>query len=192
MLLPERVPIKMLSLKVSNIVIISVTWILQLATLKSQPIRSTGLLLTMTIGYGLSLNLPKSVADKVSAGLKADLQLAFLVYASLLLVLPEAFSSVAINDHYTAIGVLLSLIGLPVPYLPRNPVWGLQIAGPLARKNWQLVTTLGARILFLTGSLSFVLGASSLFNFLWSLSAGLVGLIVGTGYYWHELTKRGN
>jgi len=192
MLLPERLHVSTGSLKISNIVIMTVTWILQLAQLKGQPIRSTTLLLTMTIGYALSLCLPKTVTDRVASGLKTDLQVAFLVYASLLLVLPMAFNDAAVNGHGTAIGILVSLLGLPLPYLPRDPVWGLRITEPLARQNWQLITGLVARMLFLTGSLSFVLGMISLFNFLMTVSIGFVSLIVGGCYYWYKLTNRGH
>jgi len=191
MLIPEQFQVKLRKLESLNGFMLMLAWLLQLTGFQSktiQPIRPIPLLLILTAFWVLSICSPASLRKLVQA-LRLDLQVVYLVYTAILVVLPVAFSTTALNDNGTAIGILISIVGVLIPYLPRQRVLGLQITNSRARNNWQLVTILGARISFTVGVTSFILGVLSFIAFLSTLSIGFVGLLGGMWGYLRYLNR---
>lgn len=192
MLIPEQFQVNLRKLESLNGFMLMLVWFLQLTGFKSktiQPIRPISLLLILMAFWVLSIGWPASLRKLVQA-LRLDLQVVYLVYTAILVVLPVAFSTTALNDNGTVIGILISIIGVLIPYLPKQRVLGLQITDSRARNNWQLVIILGARISFIVGVTSFILGALSFVVFLSTLSVGFVSLLGGMFGYLRYLNRR--
>ncbi|MFC6200984.1 hypothetical protein ACFP1L_03615 [Lactiplantibacillus nangangensis] len=191
MLIPEQFQVNLRKLESLNGFMLMLVWFLQLTGFKSktiQPIRPIPLLLILTAFWVLSICSPASLRKLVQA-LRLDLQVVYLVYTAILVVLPVAFSTTALNDNGTAIGILISIVGVLIPYLPKQRVLGVQITDSRARNNWQLVIILGARISFIVGVTSFILGALSFVVFLSTLSVGFVSLLGGMFGYLRYLNR---
>lgn len=172
-------------LTVLNIIILGLTWILQLVAWQSHQasIRPLSLLVSLTIIYLLSCCLPPHLKSWFNAtipvGLHHDLHVTFLTYNFLLLVIPGAFSNANINGRNTAIGIILTVVSLPFAYLPNHRILGPQMTAPRANENWRRTLRLGAKISWVVGTLSFVLGTLSEFAFLVALSTGFIVLCTG-------------
>ena len=186
MLLPDVALSKERVILLVNSVILALAWVRYLFLPKTRP--SFGVLGAFTLVYAALL----LIQIMVNRGLKIslDLNVVFGSYCLILVLLPLAYANTAIVGHLTGVGIIVSLIGVPMSYVPQNRLlYGIRIP---ASKNspavWQKTNHLAARICFGFGGLSFLLGLLGQAAFVLTMAVGAVVLVVGTSIYARKLS----
>ena len=188
MLLPDVALSKERVILLVNSVILALAWMRYSFLPKTRP--SFGVLGAFTLIYAALLLLQIMVNGR-HRGLKfsLDLNVVFGSYCLILVLLPLAYANTAIVDHLTGAGISVSLIGVPLSYVPRNRLYGIRI--PATKSSpavWQKTNHLAARICFGFGGLSFLLGLLGQAAFVLTMAVGAVVLVVGTSIYARKLS----
>lgn len=189
MLLPDVALSKERVILLVNSVILALAWMRYSFLPKTRP--SFGVLGAFTLVYA-ALLLIQIMVNRRHRGLKIslDLNVVFGSYCLILVLLPLAYANTAIVGHLTGVGIIVSLIGVPMSYVPQNRLlYGIRIP---ASKNspavWQKTNHLAARICFGFGGLSFLLGLLGQAAFVLTMAVGAVVLVVSTSLYARKLS----
>ena len=194
MLLPKYCQTKLGVFKISNALILLFCWIVQVLAVKLgpiQPLRTLRTLLIFTAAYAVMLYLPVKLKKYVTANVLTEILLDFnvvlTVYGLILLLLPRALDTANLSSSQAGLGILFSLLGIPMPYIRPNGIYGIRL--PWTRNSteiWDKTNLLGARLLFVIGVISLLIGTFQAAWFLMSLMIGVIILTAATvGYAYH-------
>lgn len=195
MILPTNISWKVKLIRIASPVVLLLTWIFQITSFSFgviQPTRSLNILLLFTLVYVVISWLPRVLKGRLDADTLAnvvkDANVIFSIYAVALLLFPIAFSIENVSVNHTGLGIIASLIGIPMPYLPRNGIIGIRL--PWTKDSdeiWKKTNLLGARILLCAGATSFILGGLGEDWFKVSIMIGIVIMGVSTTWYSYKL-----
>ena len=195
MLLPKYFQSKLGWFQWGNGCLLLLSWLIQALWVSLgpiQPLRTLRALLLFTLAYIVILCLPHLIADRFEAPvlrqISLDLNVLFAVYALIFLLLPQALDTAYLANSQAGLGILFSLLGVPMPYIRPNGVYGIRL--PWTRNSteiWLKTNILGARLLLIICVISLIIGSFQANWFLLSLLIGVILFAVATaGYAYHQ------
>lgn len=183
---------KVWRVKLIGALLLFMSWVFQMTSVSvgalQQPTRSLHVLLGFTLTYLVILGLPQLLGSWLTPAacdrLSKDALLIFTIYALALWLFPTAFSVDNVSVRHTRLGILVSLLAVPMPYLRRNGVIGIRLPWTKSSDEiWYKTNLLGARILFCAGVISFVLGGLGAGWFTVTITLGISVMVVATTIY---------
>lgn len=195
MLLPKFFQTKLRLFKWANGGLLILCWLLQVLRVSLgpiQPLRTLRTLLIFTLAYVGILCSPRLIKDRFEAPtrrqMSLDLNVLFIIYALIFLLLPQALDTAYLASSQAGLGILFSLLGVPMPYIRPNGVYGIRL--PWTRNSteiWLKTNILGARLLLVVGVVSLIVGSYQANWFLMSLTIGVIIFTAATvGYAYHQ------
>lgn len=197
MLVP-RLRVKNWQLCLGNVVLIILLWDAQATGLRwglSEPIRSEKLLLVLTLFVGIAGLLPSALPARFSASqttyIARDANILLILYQVIYLAVPRVLIAAYPLTSVAGAGIIFSLLGVIMMYMPRNGVIGIRIPSTAASPViWHKTNVLGGRLFFLLGMV--ILLVAGLLGDTWGLivmGVGTVIMAVVTVSYGHHLSK---
>lgn len=178
MLLPKYHRQELMWVVLSNLVLLAGLWLTQLIRVKHMvPLRSVWLMsvLAIIVNYGPLIVKKQSNSLRIDQ-LRLDLNLTLAVYGWLYVLFPTAFNLRLPDMGLPMVGLLFSMIAVPLSYVPQNSIIGIRIPQTYASPAiWHKVNRLGAQVGFLLGLMLFLTAA------LFGSKVGLVVLAGGVG-----------
>jgi len=179
------------AMRLGTLFLLLASWGVQVLGLRwgtIQAAQSVNVLGLITGLYLISLLLPFALTNwldaKVVAALTADLTVVFCLYIAVQFFWSAALQPANVMGHLGGVGILLSLIGIPGAYLPRNHVIGVRLPWTYASADvWRQTNVLGARLFLVMGVASLLAGLRGTTWFNGTLLTGLIGVTLLTiGY----------
>lgn len=195
MLLPKYFQTKINLFKWSNAGLLILCWLLQVLRVALgpiQPLRTLRTLLCFTLAYLAVLFLPRVLKPHferpVLRQISLDLNVLFAIYVLIFLLLPQALDTAYLASSQAGLGILFSLLGVPMPYIRPNGVYGIRL--PWTHNSteiWLKTNILGARLLLVVGVVSLIVGSYQANWFLMSLMIGVILFVAITvSYAYHQ------
>ena len=197
MLLPKYFQTKLTDFKFANGFLLILCWLAQVLRVSFgsiQPLRTLRTLILFSVADVVVLYVPRRLTPHLAAvkvrQIALDLNVLFSLYVLILLFAPQALDTAYLDNSQAGLGILFSLLGVPMPYIRPNGAYGIRL--PWTKNSteiWEKTNILGARLLLIIGIVSLLIGSFQAKWFLMSLIIGVIVLSGATIAYAHHLAQ---